>query len=493
MLDRNFGKLGLVVASVLVVSVSPVVSAVTFANAGEPASIDVRKNSCMARSYASDGVYGTVRVSQQPPPQNSSNPPPSNYTIQQTLSDKAQQATIAFDAFAFVTGDLCSDTFLPPVELADVFGFQYHRDNDQSAMGHSGEYLTGAANNVLYILNPSQKAELMMLAKNQVSLINEYAYKRFPLMKAFRRQLQGDFPNGSVGLDRTAVMQYSAGLYGLDATVTLQRATEYARILGALNQTQREYLNQMARGGSASWPQRGDQLDKRSLSNDENVAVMTYASDIFSWYTVSVDADTYFAPEREAGYFGAFYLKDAPAMGNASYAIPTDLTGKSGEAFLAVLTDSQRELVTGLVDLQRADLNEIVAKRQAIAVELRRLLTTGSVNNGTVMSLTARYGELDGEISYYYATHFTEVYKTLSTAQKDQLAAMRKSLNNIPCSGAYLYSQSIAMPEIEGTDSLFGDAAASAVPEFVAAPATLAAIAFIFIMLSVVSRRQRKP
>jgi len=46
---------------------------------------------------------------------------------------------------------------------------------------------------------------------------------------------------------------------------------------------------------------------------------------------------------------------------------------------------------------------------------------------------------------------------------------MRKNLNDIPCSGAYLYSQSIAMPEIENTDFLFGDAAASAVPEFAAA------------------------
>ena len=74
----------------------------------------------------------------------------------------------------------CSDSFLPPGELADFFGFQYHRDNDQSAMGHSGDYLTGAANNVLYILSTDQKAELVTLAKNQVSLINEYACEPFP-------------------------------------------------------------------------------------------------------------------------------------------------------------------------------------------------------------------------------------------------------------------------------------------------------------------------
>jgi hypothetical protein len=510
MLEIPFKNLAAVSIFVLLVSISSVASVFAFANASEHLPIGVVQSKChgntrealleLANShYGEDAlidenqftfrnsVYGTVTDSQQPPPP----PPTSNYTIQQTLSDKAQQATIAFDAFAFLTGDLCSDSFLPPGELADFFGFQYHRDNDQSAMGHSGEYLARAANNVLYILNADQKAELVALAKNQVTLINEYAYERFPLMKAFRRQLEGDFPNGSGGLNRTAVMEYSAELYRLDATVTLQRAVEYARILRSLNQSQKDYLNGMAASGMLSWSQPGDQVDKKSLTHDEDVAVMTYAADIFSWYAGSVDADTYFAPERQAGYFGAFYLKDAPAMGNPSYAIGTDVTGSNGENFLKVLTDSQRQLITGLVDLQRTDLNEIVEKRQAIALELRRLITEGSVDDGTVMSLTERYGELDGEISYYYATRFAEVSNTLDSTQKEQLAVMRKNLNDIPCSGAYLYSENIAMPEITNTDFLFGGAATSAVPEFAAAPATLAAVALAFIMLSVGRRSKR--
>ena len=40
------------------------------------------------------------------------------YTMDQTLSDRGQEATIAFDALAFVTGDACSDTFLPPGKVA---------------------------------------------------------------------------------------------------------------------------------------------------------------------------------------------------------------------------------------------------------------------------------------------------------------------------------------------------------------------------------------
>jgi len=44
---------------------------------------------------------------------------------------------------------------------------------------------------------------------------------------------------------------------------------------------------------------------------------MTYAGDILSRYADDVEADTYFCPERQADYFGGFYVKDAPAVGNA--------------------------------------------------------------------------------------------------------------------------------------------------------------------------------
>jgi hypothetical protein len=56
------------------------------------------------------------------------------YTMEQTISDQAQMMTIAFDALAFMTGDACSDTFLPPGKVADYAGFQYLRDNDKTQM-----------------------------------------------------------------------------------------------------------------------------------------------------------------------------------------------------------------------------------------------------------------------------------------------------------------------------------------------------------------------
>jgi hypothetical protein len=55
---------------------------------------------------------------------------------------------------------------------------------------------------------------MIALAKSQSSLVKDFAYKRFPLMVAFRCQLDGDIPARSSGLSKSAVMQYSAPITG---------------------------------------------------------------------------------------------------------------------------------------------------------------------------------------------------------------------------------------------------------------------------------------
>jgi hypothetical protein len=293
------------------------------------------------------------------------------YTISLTLSDQGQQATIDFDALAFLAGDACSDTFLPPGKVADYAGFQYLRDNDATQMGHNTDFVTRISDNVLSILNDSQLAEFVALSRTEASLSSQYAYMRFPLMKAFRAQLEGDIPAGSNGLNKTAVIKYSAKLYDVDANISLQKAETYAKVIRSLNETQRAYLGNLASSGVRSWPIVDASSALKDSGQNNSVAVRTYASEMFSWYAGSVDADVYFCPERQATYFGSFYMKDRPAMGNPGYSISTTLTGDAGENFLNVLNDTQRETITSLVDLQRADLNEIVSKRREIAAELR--------------------------------------------------------------------------------------------------------------------------
>ncbi len=378
------------------------------------------------------------------------------YSIEQAVSDRAQLHTIAFDGLAFLTGGLGCNTFLPPGKVADFCGFQYMRDVDVNQLGHNTSFVPRAANNILHVLNDAQKAQLVALAKEQEQLLTDFACKRFPLVKAFCRQLEGDFPAGTTGLSREAVMKYAADLYEIDGLLSYRRAQVLGGIVRSLSDKQKEYLAKMKFNDSSTWPELENQYDRRRLSHTAHVAVMTYASELFSWYAGSVAGDVYFCPERHATYFGSFYMKDIPAMGNRNYSISTSLTGDSGEAFLEALNPVQRKLVTGLVEQQRADLTEIVQVRRQIATMLRLFMKQDEVDKDKVMALSRRYGELDGEISYYYAVAFAEVAKTLTPDQKKTLLKLRNLDAKYDCKGAFIYSRPIGMPEIPNTDFLFG-------------------------------------
>ena len=381
----------------------------------------------------------------------------SRYSIEQAISDHAQETTIAFDALAFFTGNTCADSFLPPGKVADFFGYQYLRDTTQAGQGHSTDFVTNSANNVLYILNDDQVQQMIDLAKSQVSLVNQYAYDRYPLMVAFRRQLEGDIPAGSSGLDKQAVIDYSEDLYLLDAEISMQRAELFGDIIRSLDGRQRQFLDDMVVGGFESWEPREDQIDKQSLSHDEHVLVMTYASEMFGWYAGDVEADTYFCPERHGTYFGSFYMKDAPAMGQPGYVIDEQVTGEKGEKLLESLTSSQAKLVTDLVDIQKDNLYGIVDSREAISTELRKYLVQDSIDENLVLALARTYGAQDGENVYYYATHFAEVMETLTDQQLQDLMVLR-DLDDFPCSEGdiYVYSERISRPQIEDTNFLFG-------------------------------------
>ncbi|MCP3892054.1 MAG: hypothetical protein GY702_24770, partial [Desulfobulbaceae bacterium] len=377
-----------------------------------------------------------------------------NYSVEQAISDRAQLHTIAFNGLAFFTGDLCSDTFIPPGKVSDFFGFQYMRDIDTGALGHNTNFLPTIANNMLFVLNNAQKDQLILLAHEQVQQIRDLALQRFSLIKAYRRLLENDIPTGSIGLDKSSVMAYTAEMFELDGLLAYRRAEVLGNILRSLTEQQKADLHKLKFGKSTTWPQKRDQVYKRSMSHGAHVAVMTYASEMFSWYKGSNEADTYFCPERHGTYFGGFYMKDRPAMGNPGYSISTSLTGNSGEMMLTILNNSQRQQIVALIDLQRNALQQIVETRRAISVQLRHFMTTPFVDKDTLRTLAHRYGELDGELAYLYATSFAKVFKTLSGIQKEKLRKLR-NLEKFTCRGAYLYSDPINMPIIPNTDFLF--------------------------------------
>jgi len=408
------------------------------------------------------------------------------FTMEQTISDGAQRTTLAFAGLALITGNIEAQSFFPPGKVADYTGFQYLRDNDPDNMGHNTSFLTRVANNVIYILNDSQLAQLKVLAVAQMDQFNLYGYKRFALMKAFRRLIDNDIPSGSTGLNLNSVKKVSRELYLIDGQISFDRALLYANIFNSMDSTQKAYLDNMKGKGWSSWPDiTDDQIKSKmtGLPQGTAVAIMTYASDIFSWYAGSIDADVYFCPERHGTYFGSFYMKDAPAVGHEGYSIDEQLTATAGMALSdssqGYVTQAQATLMSSLVDTQRDNLyasstSNIVSTRTQIATLLRSLISSTASSDlikAQVLALSETYGNLDGENNYNYATVFSQVYKTLTTDQKTKLITLRQSImsgtysdgtpfNYSIATAPFLYSSvitdlSILAPYIGDTDYLF--------------------------------------
>ena len=379
------------------------------------------------------------------------------YSIEQAMSDQAQLHTIAFSGLAFITGDFGADTFIPPGKVCDFFGFQYMRDIDAAQKGHNPMFLDRVAGNVLKTLNDQQRKTFAVMAQKEAEQLNDIAKRRWPLIKAFCRELQNELPAGSQGLNKDAVIQYVGNLFTFDAELSYARAEVFAKTAASLTAEQKAYLAKMKFGDFNTWPEVDMDQYKLPRGTEKlvNVAYMTYASEFFSWYAGSVEADTYFCPERHGTYFGGFYMKDMPAMGKKNYDISTSLTGDSGKTFLELLNAEQRRQVTAIPDLQRKALKEVAEVRRAIAMELRKPLKGGVADKAKVLALGRRYGELDGEMSYYYAAAFAKVNRTLTTEQRQTLIKLR-NLDGYTSAPAYIYSTPLHDDvQLPNTDSFF--------------------------------------
>jgi hypothetical protein len=176
---------------------------------------------------------------------------------------------------------------------------------------------------------------------------------------------------------------------------------------------------------------------------------------MYAWYAGSTTGDVYFCPERHATYFGSFYLKDWPAMGNPNYTIDEQLTASAGQNFFNILDTDQNAIFTNIVSLQKDDLNGMVAARTSVSAELRKFLAGQIASSSTVQTLSEQYGNYEGEMIYYYATYFSQVYHSFTDDQKAQVKALGDALGYVDPSGAFLYSAPIAMPTIDDTDFLF--------------------------------------
>lgn len=374
------------------------------------------------------------------PSQDSDDKNESKYSVSQAISDQAQLTTIAFSGLAFLTGTEGADAFFPPGKVADFFGFQYMRDIDISGYGHNTTFLSKVAANVLYIMTDDQRAQLIDLAEEQETLYEDFGYGRLNIIDAFRTHYEED-----AAIDAESLMTYSAYLYDIDGQLSYKRAEVLGDIIRSFSEEQKAYLAEMDFNNSSTWPDISEEslLDKSAMSHTVHVAVMTYASELFSWYKGSLEADAYFCPERHGTYFGGFYMKDYPAMGNPDYFISTAITGDSGQAFVDILTEEQQTLITSIVEEQKDTLQRIVEIRQEVAQELRKFMIEDSIDEEKVMTLMKEYGILEGELSLLYASRFSQVGHMLTKDQMDEMMLLRNQY--VFPEGTYFFSEPIPM------------------------------------------------
>ncbi len=381
------------------------------------------------------------------------------YSLEQAMSDKAQLHTIAFSGLAFVTGDFGAATFMPPGKVCDFFGFQYMRDIDAAEKGHNPMFLNRVAGNVFKNLNDAQKKMLLDLASEQAEKFEDLARMRLPVIKAFYRELKGEIPQGSAGLNKEAVIKAVGDIFAFDGELSFRRAEVMGAIAQSLMPEQKAYFAKMKFGDFNTWPDVDEKEEIRAAGKGQskmfNVAYMTYASEFFSWYAGSIEADTYFCPERHGTYFGGFYMKDMPAMGKRDFDISTSTTGDRGQQFLEILNDEQKKNVTELTALQSKALTEAAQVRREISTELRKMLKGEKADKDKAIKLCRSYGELDGEMSWLYTEAFAKANKTLSDEQRKSLLKLR-DLEGYTAAPYYIYSQPMnnAVP-IPNTDSFF--------------------------------------
>ena len=212
---------------------------------------------------------------------------------------------------------------------------------------------------------------------------------------------------------------------------------------------------------------------------------MTYASDLFSWYAGSVEADVYFCPERHGTYFGGFYIKDAPAIGHEGYGIDEQLTATAG----AALCDSSKGYVTaaaGGADVEpgghaAGQPLRVAAGQHRPGAHARSPRCCAASSTSTAGGRRRRGARCwrcraptassTARTTTHYATVFAQVYETLTADQKTRLAALRKSImsgtyaDGTPfdfsvCTTPFLYSAvitdpSVLDPYVADTDYLF--------------------------------------
>ncbi|MCP4400974.1 MAG: hypothetical protein GY801_27205, partial [bacterium] len=257
-------------------------------------------------------------------------------------------------------------------------------------------------------------------------------------------------------LNRSRIVEHSADLYALDGELSYERAVGFGKVVQSFSDAQKQSLEELTATPFQAWPEREVQVDKRKFDHEVHIALMTYASELLSWYAGDIERDIYFTPERTAAYFGAYWTKAAPmkAVKRDSYTISTELTGDSGKSFLSILNTQQQKRISDLIQQQKVYLMDMVEVRTSIAAEIRKMFVGQTGDADKIISLSRSFGALDGEIAYLYATAYTDIRHSLTSSQMKKAVELR-NISEYQCDKVFLYAEPATVPKITDIESFF--------------------------------------
>ncbi len=189
---------------------------------------------CVASVMAQDRPprpEGTDRYSEtgKRPPRDGSGKGAQQYSIEQAISDRpssARSPSAVLPSSQATSAPILSSR---RARCATSSASSTCATSTRPQKGHNPMFLDRVAGNVLKTLTDDQRKLFADLAREQAAQFNELALKRFPLIKAFRRQFKGEIPAGSAGLSKDAVARYVGEIFAFDAELSYERAQVFGQ------------------------------------------------------------------------------------------------------------------------------------------------------------------------------------------------------------------------------------------------------------------------
>ena len=166
-----------------------------------------------------------------------SNAPAYDCLYHSTLESRPEQNTFGYAGLAWLTDNLCSDSFLPPGKIGEFMGFQFIRDSEPNGLGHNSQFSDYISQYIFTKLTDGQLALLASLA-NDPSHLNTTKFvltSRADMSNSLRKLLLSSDKLSYLNLD--AVAKVYGEIQQSNGLIILERAKKIGSIIRDMSQT----------------------------------------------------------------------------------------------------------------------------------------------------------------------------------------------------------------------------------------------------------------